>query len=90
MKPKFSTMKISKSGLWLKRENQIHLTYEALVLIQLKVKQRKLDQKYTYNRVQNRTLRNATTVSVFVNRNKKMRTLKQDVDFRLCKLRELF
>lgn len=72
------------------KKGKPNTSYLALVLIQLKVKQRKLDQKYTYNRVQNRTLRNATTVSVFVNRNKKMRTLKQDVDFRLCKLRELF
>lgn len=40
-------MKTSKSGLWLKRENQIHVTYEALVLIQLKVKRRKMDQEYT-------------------------------------------
>lgn len=83
-------MKTSKFRLWLQRENQIHFTHEAPVLIQLKVKQRKMDQQYTTG---SKTEPGGTPEKFLicpVNRNKKMRNLKQDTDVRLCKIRVAF
>lgn len=88
MKPKFNKMKTFKSGLWLKRENQIH-SYLWSTGSNTDEGETKKDGPATGSKTEPWGTPQKFVI-LPVNGNKKMRTLKQDADVRLCKLRVLF